>query len=256
MAIAAVSGMPTEASPPAKPTPIAMPSGKLCRAMANTISQTRRNCIQSGPWRPAPGCSCGTALSASSRNSAPSTSPTATMAAPARLLPRMPAPAATPGRISEKHEAAAITPAPKPSMTSSQRAEMRRMNRAGRAPAAVASAAIAEPASACPIGVPMRAPPCTTATHASPLNRATASALPPCRAARAWRGSARKSCRLRAAEFMRSRLAALARLAPCLRHACSPCPARSCLFSSPAGWSCKGIAAWGSPSFGRCLNGG
>ena len=118
-----------------------MPSGKLCNAMANTISQTRRNCIQSGPWRPDWTCSCGMALSASSRNSAPSTRPVATRAAPAGLLPRMSLPAATPGRMSEKHDAAIITPAPKPSMMSSQRDEIRRTNSAGSAPSAVASAA-------------------------------------------------------------------------------------------------------------------
>lgn len=81
------------------------------------------------------------------------------MSAPAGLLPNSSVPAATPGRISEKHAAAVITPAPKPSITSSQRAEIRRMNSAGSAPSAVASAATPDPAGACPIGVASELPP-------------------------------------------------------------------------------------------------
>ncbi|MFZ3042662.1 MAG: hypothetical protein WA108_12905 [Thiobacillus sp.] len=99
------------------------------------------------------------------------------MAAPAGLLPRRSVPASTPGRISEKAAAAAITPAPKPSMMSSQRVEILRMKSAGNAPSAVASAATPEPASAIPIGVSSRVPPCADATRPSPAS--SASTRPP-----------------------------------------------------------------------------
>jgi hypothetical protein len=52
MAIAVVSGKPILMSPVAKLTPIAMPSGRLCRVIASTNSQTRLKRLASGPRRP------------------------------------------------------------------------------------------------------------------------------------------------------------------------------------------------------------
>ncbi|CFO12203.1 Uncharacterised protein [Bordetella pertussis] len=59
MAMAEVSGRPMRRSPVAKLTPMAMPSGRLCRMMVSTNSQTRLTRAASGPWWPVRSCSCG-----------------------------------------------------------------------------------------------------------------------------------------------------------------------------------------------------
>ena len=59
MAMAEVSGRPTLRSPAEKLTPMAMPSGMLCRMIASTNSHTRFRRSQSGPQGPVLSCSWG-----------------------------------------------------------------------------------------------------------------------------------------------------------------------------------------------------
>ena len=132
-------------SSPAKATPIARPSGRLCKAIANTNSQVRRSTRDDWPSTPLMKCSCGNQRSISSSAAAPIRMATAITPAACQL----PAPAffaaARPGRIREKEQAASITPAPNPNRMSCVRSEMRCENSTGSVPSAVASAAISPP---------------------------------------------------------------------------------------------------------------
>ena len=58
-----------------KLTPIAMPSGKLCKATAKTNSQMRPQRSGAGPQGPVLSCSCGVKLSRPSMSSTPSAMP-------------------------------------------------------------------------------------------------------------------------------------------------------------------------------------
>ena len=67
-------------SPCEKPTPMAIPSGRLCRAMAKTNSQTRPQRSNPGPQGPPLSCSCGVNASRPSISSTPSAMPSTTTA--------------------------------------------------------------------------------------------------------------------------------------------------------------------------------
>ncbi|MNE17682.1 hypothetical protein D3C80_1106730 [compost metagenome] len=138
MAMALVSGRPMFMSPLAKLTPIAMPSGRLCRVIASTNSHTRLMRSASGPHGPVLSCSCGVKRSRPSISSTPRPMPSTTVNAAAGPLPVISRAASRPGKISENELAASIMPAAKPSITSWVRALTSRSTTASTAPSAVA----------------------------------------------------------------------------------------------------------------------
>ncbi|MNH32267.1 hypothetical protein D3C79_926980 [compost metagenome] len=81
MAMALVNGRPTFRSPLAKLTPMAMPSGRLCRVMASTNSHTRLIRSACGPQGPVLSCSCGVKRSRPSISNTPSPIPMTTVMA-------------------------------------------------------------------------------------------------------------------------------------------------------------------------------
>ena len=125
-----------------------MPSGRLCRAMANTNSQMRPQRSWPGPQGPVLSCSWGVNWSSPSISSTPSAMPITTTPAPRGLLPMICAAAVQPGRSREKALAASIIPAAIPSRLSSTRCGNPRSTSAGSAPSAVAANATPPPSSA------------------------------------------------------------------------------------------------------------
>gem|GEM_PF-2287529 len=119
---------PLAMSPPPKLTPTAIPSGKLWIVMAMMNSHRRAN-LDEGPSGPETKWAWGVKRSMRWRVKAPIARPTtATHTLPSSMA----------GTMRLKEEAASITPAAKPSITSRRRSEIRLKNRTGTAPAPVA----------------------------------------------------------------------------------------------------------------------
>ncbi len=129
-------------SPPPKLTPTASPSGKLCKVIAATNSQMRRkrtSAIASGP-RPRRS-SGGTMALSCARNAPPINMATTTVADATQRLAPCASACSMPGMISEKKEAASMTPAAKPSIRFCCASVGRPIDRIGSAPTTVAKPA-------------------------------------------------------------------------------------------------------------------
>ena len=93
--------MPLAISPPPKPMPTAMPSGKLWMVMAITNSQIRLSAALP-PSRPAMKCSCGASAFSAATAAAPSPSPAPAISAATAVLPWRPSAASIAGIIIDK----------------------------------------------------------------------------------------------------------------------------------------------------------
>ena len=96
---------------PARTTPTAMPSGKLCSVTARTSIADLPSFADTPSGWSSPTCRCGTTVSSSSRKPTPPRNPTS--AGSHAVLPCSPA-ISIAGMMSDQTEAAIMTPAAKP----------------------------------------------------------------------------------------------------------------------------------------------
>ena len=130
---------------PAKTTPTAMPSGKLCSVTASTISVVRASWVEGPSGASSPRCRCGIAWSSAKRKSMPNQKPIA--AGINASLPH--ASLASIAGTSRLHTlAATITPAAKPASARSTSVDSwSRMKKTSAEPRVVPAKGISRPAS-------------------------------------------------------------------------------------------------------------